>query len=212
MALVVHTGDIPHNHPIPVLKKASIQIRQSYRQAIRATGTVGATVMKVDNEFAPALQDKRVKRGLVYDVKMEQYPAGLDVAGAFKLFYDDIIEEASQGAVHSPVHNGTRRRHHDHHLPRRAHEALGRHGCYHHLRLRQWDQCQFYERLFDKFQAVKLEITGKPIAFKRFVAGGNLIAMNSDIEGPGGGAPHAKSNDPEYSNLSNVSATALSSA
>ncbi|KAJ7745306.1 hypothetical protein B0H16DRAFT_976979 [Mycena metata] len=35
---------------------------------------------------------------------------------------------------------------------------------------------KFYERLFDEFQAVKLEITGKPIAFKRFVEGGNLIA------------------------------------
>ncbi|KAJ7731530.1 hypothetical protein B0H16DRAFT_1893335 [Mycena metata] len=117
IALIVHTGDIPHNHPIPVLKKASIQIKESYRQAIRATGTVGATVMKVDNapsthlllggktpaEFAPALQDKRVKRRLVHDVKMEQYPAGLDVAGAFKLFYDDMKKPIEERYIHRLV-------------------------------------------------------------------------------------------------------------
>ncbi|KAJ7752975.1 hypothetical protein B0H16DRAFT_1836147 [Mycena metata] len=250
MALIVHPGDIPHNHPIPVLKKASIQVKESYRQAIRATGTVGATVAKVDNapsthlllggrtpaEFAPALQDKRVKQKLVHDVKMEQYPAGLGAPGAFKLFWDDmqkpINERYLQRLVTMPD-GGT--------IILTCLAAL--------MRLlddtgvtsfetdttfqrvlgdfNEWEvvvfvkaiqravtiarayvngaSAQFYERLFDEFRAVKLELTAKPIAFKRLIKGGNIIAMNSDMEAAqvlGGARSLFKSNDTQHSGLS----------
>ncbi|KAJ7847583.1 hypothetical protein B0H14DRAFT_3138465 [Mycena olivaceomarginata] len=62
----------------------------------------------------------------------------------------------------------------------------------------------FFERLFDEFQAVKLEITQKPVAFKRFVEGGNIIAMNSDTEAAqvlGAARSFFKTNDAEYSGL-----------
>ncbi|KAJ7722920.1 hypothetical protein B0H14DRAFT_2642037 [Mycena olivaceomarginata] len=62
----------------------------------------------------------------------------------------------------------------------------------------------FFERLFDEFQAVKLEITKKPVAFKRFVEGGNIIAMNSDMEAAqvlGAARSFFKTNDAEYSGL-----------
>jgi hypothetical protein len=65
---------------------------------------------------------------------------------------------------------------------------------------------EFFERLYDEFQAVKLQITGKPVAFKRFVEGGNLIALNSDMEAAqvlGAAKSFLKSNNPEYSGISN---------
>ncbi|KAJ7709266.1 hypothetical protein B0H16DRAFT_1481051 [Mycena metata] len=241
MALIVHPSDIPHNHPIPVLKKASIQVKESYRQAIRATGTVGATVAKVDNgitpaEFAPALQDKRVKQKLVHDVKMEQYPAGLGAPGAFKLFWDDMQKPLNERYLQRLVtmpDGGT--------IILTCLAAL--------MRLlddtgvtsfktdttfqrvlgdfNEWEvvvfvkaiqravtiarayvngaSAQFYERLFDEFRAVKLELTAKPIAFKRLVKRGNIIAMNSDMEAAqvlGGARSLFKSNDTQHSGLS----------
>ncbi|KAJ6593017.1 hypothetical protein B0H19DRAFT_12002 [Mycena capillaripes] len=50
-----------------------------------------------------------------------------------------------------------------------------------------------------------MDLTGKPVAFKRFVKGGNLLAMNSDMEGAQVlGAAHSffKTNVPEYSGIS----------
>ncbi|KAF7304584.1 hypothetical protein HMN09_00861500 [Mycena chlorophos] len=40
----------------------------------------------------------------------------------------------------------------------------------------------YFERVFDELVAVKLELTGKPIAFKIFGEGGNLLAFNSDMD------------------------------
>ncbi|KAF7317391.1 hypothetical protein HMN09_00475400 [Mycena chlorophos] len=40
----------------------------------------------------------------------------------------------------------------------------------------------YFERVFDELIAVKLELTGKPIAFKIFGEGGNLLAFNSDMD------------------------------
>ncbi|KAJ7689326.1 hypothetical protein B0H17DRAFT_640822 [Mycena rosella] len=40
----------------------------------------------------------------------------------------------------------------------------------------------FFELIFDELQRVKLMVTGKPIAFKKFVPGGNLLVMNSDMD------------------------------
>jgi electron transfer flavoprotein alpha subunit len=60
----------------------------------------------------------------------------------------------------------------------------------------------FFERLYDACQAVKLQVTGKPLAFKRFVKGGNIIAMNSEMEATqvlGAARSFFKSNDPEIS-------------
>ncbi|KAJ7472538.1 hypothetical protein FB451DRAFT_1398751 [Mycena latifolia] len=65
---------------------------------------------------------------------------------------------------------------------------------------------QFFERLYDVFQEVKLELAGKPVAFKRFMDGGNLLAMNSDMEAVqvlGAARSFMKTNNPEYSKLSN---------
>ncbi|KAJ7671075.1 hypothetical protein B0H17DRAFT_1335506 [Mycena rosella] len=39
----------------------------------------------------------------------------------------------------------------------------------------------FFEKMFDELQRVKISITGKPIPLKRFVRGGNLLVMNADM-------------------------------
>ena len=49
MAVVVPNYKIPHNHPMPVMVKASYDARASYHKNITAAGVLGATVKKVDN-------------------------------------------------------------------------------------------------------------------------------------------------------------------
>ncbi|KAJ6616068.1 hypothetical protein B0H10DRAFT_2219808 [Mycena sp. CBHHK59/15] len=66
----------------------------------------------------------------------------------------------------------------------------------------------FFECLYDEFEALKQDTTGKPVAFKLLVAGpgGNLLAMNSDMEGPqvlGGARSLFKPNVEEYNKLVN---------
>ncbi|KAJ7743687.1 hypothetical protein DFH07DRAFT_964017 [Mycena maculata] len=64
----------------------------------------------------------------------------------------------------------------------------------------------FFEDLFDELQRVKLMVTGKPIALKRFVRGGNLLVTNVDMDGAqalGLCRSVMKYNDPEYSGIAN---------
>ncbi|KAJ6565951.1 hypothetical protein DFH09DRAFT_1472832 [Mycena vulgaris] len=252
----VPLSTVPAMHPeqsmspsIPVF--ASFELKESYRQCIKAAGTVGATVAKVDNasstqvllggktpaEHAAPLQSKRLKKQLVLEAKKEQYPAGLDAAGAFKLFWDDmkkpIDERYIQCLVTMPdgrlmiltclsalmklLHDtGVTSFETDTTFKRVAGD------------INEWEvvlflkslqravtiarayingaSTDFYERLYDEFQSIKLETTGKPVAFKRFVPNGNIIAMNSDMEGAqvlGAARSFFKLNNPAYSALSN---------
>ncbi|KAJ6525324.1 hypothetical protein B0H19DRAFT_1243793 [Mycena capillaripes] len=64
----------------------------------------------------------------------------------------------------------------------------------------------FLEKLFNQLQRIKLEVTGKPMPLKRFVKGGNLLVMNSDMDGAqiiGITRSVMKYNDPEYSGIAN---------
>lgn len=64
----------------------------------------------------------------------------------------------------------------------------------------------FYEILFDELQRIKKLITGKFLGMKRFVPGGNLLAMNADMEAAqviGAARSIMKTNDPEYSGIPN---------
>ncbi|KAJ7078715.1 hypothetical protein B0H15DRAFT_859941 [Mycena belliarum] len=63
----------------------------------------------------------------------------------------------------------------------------------------------FFEQLFDEFQSLKLAITEKPLAFKCFVDGGNLLALGADMEAAqviGATRSLLKTSDPEYSQIS----------
>ncbi|KAJ7189141.1 hypothetical protein C8R46DRAFT_1184332 [Mycena filopes] len=62
----------------------------------------------------------------------------------------------------------------------------------------------FFVAFFDELQRVKLEVTGKPIAFKKLVPGGNLLVMNSDMDAAqilGFTTSAMKLNVPEHSHI-----------
>ncbi|KAJ7821042.1 hypothetical protein B0H13DRAFT_1520259, partial [Mycena leptocephala] len=223
---------IPHNHPIPVLKKASFELKETYRRCIRGAGTVGATVAKVDNapstqvllggktpgEVGAALQDQRVKQKLVHEVKMDEYPAGLDAAGQWRVFHFKssftfviffsggmVILTCLAALMKLLDDTGVTSFETDTTFKRVAGE-MNEWEVVLFLKSLQRGDTEFFERLYDEFQAVKLQITGKPVAFKRFVEGGNLIALNSDMEAAqvlGAAKSFLKSNNPEYSGISN---------
>ncbi|KAJ7830499.1 hypothetical protein B0H14DRAFT_3143490 [Mycena olivaceomarginata] len=67
-----------------------------------------------------------------------------------------------------------------------------------------WATTDYYEILFDELQRIKLQITKKVLRFKRFVPGGNLLAMNVDMEAAqvlGAARSILKTNQPEYSGI-----------
>ncbi|KAJ7882795.1 hypothetical protein B0H14DRAFT_3433290 [Mycena olivaceomarginata] len=41
----------------------------------------------------------------------------------------------------------------------------------------------FFEKLFDELQRVKIMVTGKPMPLKKFIPGRNLEVMNVDMDG-----------------------------
>ncbi|KAJ7871809.1 hypothetical protein B0H14DRAFT_3860532 [Mycena olivaceomarginata] len=214
---------------MPPLKKAVHEQKEKYRTCIRGVGTVGATVSKVDNatstellldgqrlgEYAPALQSNPLKQKLVREEKLTSYPAGLDTAGAFNLFWEDLKKPDAKSRYYQ-------------HLVMMPDGVVMMLTCLAALMrllddegvtnfetdttfsrvagdMNEWEvviflkalqravtiarayinkaSTQFFEHLFKEFQSIKLELTGKPVAFKRLVPGGNLIAMNSDMEG-----------------------------
>ncbi|KAF7377145.1 hypothetical protein MSAN_00133600 [Mycena sanguinolenta] len=64
----------------------------------------------------------------------------------------------------------------------------------------------FFELLFDELQRLKLMLTGKPIPFKKFVCGGNLLVANVDMDPAqvlGLCRSVMKYNDPDYSGIPN---------
>ncbi|KAJ7225030.1 hypothetical protein C8J57DRAFT_1590778 [Mycena rebaudengoi] len=234
-ALVVHPRNTAHNHPLPPLTKVSYELKKSYVECIKAVGLVGATVAKVDS--APSTQlllDG--ERKLLRDEKLKTYPAGLDVPGAFHLFFEDLmkpIDERYIQRVTATPDGGTMilaclaalmRLLDDTGVTSfEADTTFARVAG----NMNEWEvviflksleravtiarayvngaSTDFYERLYDEFRAVKMELTGTPVAFKRFVPGGNLLAMNSDMEGAqvlGAARSFLKSNDADYSKIS----------
>ncbi|KAJ6514663.1 hypothetical protein DFH09DRAFT_1373940 [Mycena vulgaris] len=197
---------------MPTLIKPSYGVSESYRDCITAAGTVGATVAKADKalstqillegktpgDFAPALQSNQLKQKLVREAKKAAYPAGLDAAAPMKLLDDTGVTSFETDTTYKRVVGKINEWEVVIFL-----KCLQRGDCYHCSSLRS---THFFEKLYDEFQAVKLDVTGKPVAFKRFVEGGNIIAMNSDMEAAqvlGATRSFLKMNNAEYSKISN---------
>ncbi|KAJ6555496.1 hypothetical protein B0H10DRAFT_2241397 [Mycena sp. CBHHK59/15] len=204
-ALIIHNSNTTHNHPMPALTKASFELKAAYRKCIEAAGCVRATVSKVDNapsmmillngkkpsEFAAALQLNQTKRKMVCKAKLAAYPAGLDVGGAFQLFWDEMKKPIDERYIHRIAtmpdggviiltclsalmrlldDKGVLSFENDTTFKRVAGDinewevviffkALQRavniaRGYVNHA------STKFFERLYDEFQAVKLELTG----------------------------------------------------
>jgi hypothetical protein len=61
-----------------------------------------------------------------------------------------------------------------------------------------------YKLLFDEVQSAVLKLTGRPMRFKRLTRGGNLLAMNVDLEAAqvlGAADSFLPTNEPEYSGI-----------
>ncbi|KAJ7748883.1 hypothetical protein B0H16DRAFT_1847836 [Mycena metata] len=103
--LIIH-GPTPHNHPMPMLTKATFEIKDTYRSIIAASGVLGATVSKIDNAqstklllngktpaaFAPALYDNRLKQDMVRAAKLEKYRNGLGVDAILPMYYAELVK------------------------------------------------------------------------------------------------------------------------
>ncbi|KAJ6500282.1 hypothetical protein DFH09DRAFT_1289819 [Mycena vulgaris] len=243
-ALIVHPGNIAHNHPIPAFKKVSHKHKAVYKKCIQAAAVSHAPAPsaklllggKKPGEFAAALQFSTVKQKLVHETKLEAYPEGLGVKGAFQLFFEDMKKGVEERYIQRIAFEkdggviiltclaslmrllddaGVTSFENDTTFKRIAGEfnewevviflkALQRAvtiaGAY-----INGTSADFYESLYDKFQEVKLELSGKPVGFKRFIEGGNILAMNSDMEAAqvlGAARSLSKLNkDEAYSNL-----------
>jgi hypothetical protein len=61
-----------------------------------------------------------------------------------------------------------------------------------------------YKLLFDEVQSIVQKLTGQPIRFKRLSQGGNILAMNVDLEAAqvlGAADSFLPTNEPEYSGI-----------
>ncbi|KAJ7761692.1 hypothetical protein B0H16DRAFT_1719332 [Mycena metata] len=251
-ALIIHPRNLGHNHPMPALKKPSlgasglsvVLVRQSPSYIV-APSTQLLLDGKKPGEFAPALHSNQIKRKLVREAKMEAYPAGLDLAGAFQLLRDalrkPVDERHIQRLVTMPdggviiltglaalvellddmgvtsfetdttfkgvegeinewevvIFLKSLQRGQNPHSSFRwffaANYIFSRYNC---SRIRQRHEYRFFERLYDEF---------RPLNFKCFFEGGNLLALNSHMEGAqvlGATCSFIKTNNPDYSGIS----------
>ncbi|KAJ7749102.1 hypothetical protein B0H16DRAFT_1691917 [Mycena metata] len=226
-ALIVH-NDTGHNHPMPTLIKASFSTKATYEKLIQAVGVVGATVSKVDNApstkvilggksvtaFAPSLHSKRTKHDILRQVKTEQFPNGLDAAGAFNLYLNGLTKPLPERYIHSYITTpdggiciltsvpfllkllddpGVTSFDGDTTFKRiEGNMNEWELSVFAKVVLRAASlvrayinraSADFFEKVFDELQRVKLMVTGKPIGLKKLVPGGNSLVMNSDMDG-----------------------------
>ncbi|KAG6825944.1 hypothetical protein H0H92_001763 [Tricholoma furcatifolium] len=226
IALVTHPKMIPHNHPMPPMSKVSIEAKTTYRECIEAASTIGATVQKVDNststklllggkspgEHTPALQDKRVKRSILREVKLEKNPVGLGLPGVMQLHLEDLKKPMNERYIHKIVmtdDGGTlvftfvpsllALIHNDEVTAFECDVTFKRA-----VDLNEWEMVTYlpsiqrvitiarvytnhattthFVLLFDELQCLTELHTGFKIRFKRFTPGGNLLVMNADME------------------------------
>ncbi|KAF8812196.1 hypothetical protein BYT27DRAFT_7221222 [Phlegmacium glaucopus] len=218
-ALRVYPGNIPHNHPMPRISKASFETKAAYRDCVHAAGTVGTTVQKVDqaastnlllggqrpSQYNSSLYDARIKQEIIQDVKSKAHPAGLGLPGGTIIF---TCIPFLLGLVHEVT----------------SFECDVTFKCV--LLLNEWEMVIYYlpvqraitiarvyidsantahyECLFDELHTLTESLTGSPLHFKRLSPGGNLLCMNADMEAAqvlGAGKSIMKTHDPDFSNI-----------
>ncbi|KAF7972867.1 hypothetical protein HWV62_16642 [Athelia sp. TMB] len=176
-AVVLPDHTRPHNHPMPPAVKASHDVRQQYIKSVQAAGVLGATVKLIDNAPTtkalfggkapglahPSLQVGRLKRDLIRGQKIVTSPEGLgvpvEVDTTFKRAYGTLNEWEMVIWCAAASRLVTIARVYTDHT-----------------------DTPHYKAIFDLFQEVVLELTNKPLAFKRLTPGGNLICLNVDME------------------------------
>ncbi|KAJ7049852.1 hypothetical protein C8F01DRAFT_1092926 [Mycena amicta] len=185
-------------------------------------------------QFAPALQSTTVKNKLLQKAKGREHPAGVGLPGVLHLYEQDVKKPnpndryvqrfvttpdggniiltafpqllALLDEVDSFQADATFKR-----VAGELNEwevvvfykALNRNVTVARVYINR-ASAEFFELVFDELQALKLRLTGKPLAFKRLVPDGNLLVFNSDMESAqvlGAAASFLKTRDREHSDL-----------
>ncbi|KAF7327095.1 hypothetical protein MKEN_00285500 [Mycena kentingensis (nom. inval.)] len=227
MALVLHTPEKPHTHILAAFTKKTIELTTAYEDCIVASGTVGATVGKVDKapstslildgktpaQFAPALQSKVLKAKILREVKTKSFPAGLGIEGVFHFEVGTMIVTAVPDLLKLLDDAGVNSFEGDVTYKRVSGDLNEWEGVIYYkpleraitvTRVNYGASADFFEGMFDQIREVKVAVTGKPIAFERLVPGGNLIAFNSDMDSAqvlGFSRSLIKTNVPEHSGI-----------
>ncbi|KAG7085368.1 hypothetical protein E1B28_002931 [Marasmius oreades] len=111
---LVFLGDIAHTHPVPLLRKATQDIKLMFSKVVQQHGVLGATVSKIEalaitkHKFGgktpvalhPALANNHLKCNLIKAEKAKAFPLGLGLTGAYDLFYRDKDLEPDQRYIH----------------------------------------------------------------------------------------------------------------
>ncbi|KAJ7741807.1 hypothetical protein DFH07DRAFT_684473, partial [Mycena maculata] len=246
--LIVH-NETGHNHPVPPLTKVTFELKDTWRECIEENRVLGATVSKIDNaqstktilgrktpaEYAPALQNTRVKRDILHAAKRAKYPAGLDVA-ILPLLLADLKKPLDEHYIHKyitrPEDGGiiiiTAVPYLLRLLDNPGVTSFDGDATFKRVEgeMNEWElsifakfvqraaslvrayinraSADFFEMLFDELQRVKIMITGKPLGIQKFVPGGNLLAVNFDMEPAqviGFCRSVLKHSNPEYSGI-----------
>ncbi|CAK5264039.1 unnamed protein product [Mycena citricolor] len=119
LALVYNHAEHAHSHPMPVFRKLDYETKAVFKGCIKAFGVVGATVPKVDlgklffsastklklngltpGKFSTALNSNTTKRKIIRETKLEEFPDGVDLKGASRLFHDDQLKSINEKYYH----------------------------------------------------------------------------------------------------------------
>ncbi|KAK7026129.1 hypothetical protein VNI00_015704 [Paramarasmius palmivorus] len=114
MAILYHHKHVPHSHPMVPKDKLTKTAKATYKECIRATGSIGATRQEVDfapttskimegqlpSEFDSGLHDHRKKRDLIHAEKLASYPHGFHITGLFNLFSIERLKSKEEQYIH----------------------------------------------------------------------------------------------------------------
>ncbi|TFY74780.1 hypothetical protein EWM64_g9232 [Hericium alpestre] len=181
----------------------------------------------------PAMQQNRLKRELIRKEKLHDNPAGLGMLGVHFEYIKDQGRPQDQRYIHylvskpdggvliltfNPFLASLIHRAETIHVDTTFKRAVGD--------LNEWEiviwyaainktvtigrvytnraDRAHYKALFDKVQEVILDLTGRPLRFKRLSRGGTLLSMNVDMEAAqvlGAGDSFLSTNEPDYSGI-----------
>ncbi|KAJ7688141.1 hypothetical protein B0H17DRAFT_1135795 [Mycena rosella] len=96
-AAIIPKSGIPHNHPTFLRSKVPFAAAKKYRSAIDAVGIIGTNTLHVEKaastkatlggllpeELHPSLINKRKRRGMVKDARLEHFPEGMGLKASF---------------------------------------------------------------------------------------------------------------------------------
>ncbi|KAJ6608201.1 hypothetical protein B0H10DRAFT_1750827, partial [Mycena sp. CBHHK59/15] len=179
---------------------------------------------KTPAAYAPALHNQRVKQDIVRAKKLEMYPNGLGVDAIRPMFYEELRKPLPERYIHGYIETDKGELIIVTFVPyllkllddpgvtsfdgdttfKGIEGEVNEWELTIFAKVVQHGVTDFFERLYDELQRVKLMVTGKPLGLKKFVEGGNLLVMNVDMDVKqiiGACRSILKYNNPAYSGI-----------